>query len=81
MWSYVVPHPPLLTGYTDLAPYNVIVVELLEDPRIRFVGNLIAGPGAPINSVDPATIEIGEEVVAAFETVEEVTLPRWTRAT
>ncbi len=26
IWSYVVPHPPLLQPYSDLAPYNVIVV-------------------------------------------------------
>ena len=80
IWSVAVPHPPLLPGYTELAPYNVIIVELQESPLIRFVGNLVAEPGAAINSVDPSTIVIGEPVIVAFETVNEVALPRWTRA-
>ena len=79
VWSFVVPHPPLLAGYTELAPYNVIIVELHEDPLIRFVGNLVAQQGAPINSVNPYTIVIGEPVRASFETVNGVALPRWIR--
>jgi uncharacterized OB-fold protein len=80
VWSYVVPHPPLLAAYAELAPYNVIVVALDEEPGLRMVGNLVAGPGEPIDSVDPATIVIGEPVVVAFERVsDEVTLPRWVR--
>jgi uncharacterized protein len=77
IWSFVIAHPPLLPAYGELAPYNVIVVALDEDPSIRFVGNLVAGPDAPINSVDPATIEIGAPVEVVFQPVDDVTFPRW----
>ncbi len=80
IWSFVVPHPPLLPAYAALAPYNVIVVALDEDPSIRFVGNLLASPGGAINEVDPATITIGEPVRVVFQSVDDVTLPRWIRA-
>lgn len=80
VWSFVVPHPPLLPAYAELAPYNVIVVSLDEDPTLRMVGNLVAGPGATIDSVDPATITIGEPVTVVFDRLtDEITLPRWTR--
>ena len=74
------PHPPLLPAYADLAPYNVIVVALDEDPTIRMVGNLLASPDGAINEIDPATIEIGEPVSVVFQQVEDVTIPRWVRA-
>jgi uncharacterized OB-fold protein len=77
IWSFVVPHPPLLPAYSELAPYNVIVVALDEDPTIRFVGNLVAAPDADINSVDPATIEIGAPVEVVFQPVGDATFPRW----
>jgi uncharacterized OB-fold protein len=80
VWSYVVPHPPLLPAYAALAPYNAIVVELEEDPSIRFVGNLLATPDGPINEVDPATIVVGEPVRVVFQQVDGVALPRWVRA-
>jgi uncharacterized OB-fold protein len=78
VWSFVVPHPPLLPVYAELAPYNVIVVALDEQPSLRLVGNLVADADAPINSVDPATIEIGAPVRAVFQPVaEDITMPRW----
>lgn len=80
IWSYVVPHPPLLPAYAELAPYNAIIVALDEDPTIRFVGNLVTAPGGPIHEIDPATITIGEAVRVVFTQVEDVTLPRWVRA-
>jgi len=81
VWSYVVPHPPLLPAFMPVAPYNVCVVSLEEDPTIRLVGNLVADDGAPINSVDPATIEIGMPVRVVFERVaDDVALPRFVRA-
>jgi hypothetical protein len=80
VWSFVVPHPPLLPAYAALAPYNVIVVALDEEPSLRLVGNLVADAAADINSVDPATIEIGAAVQAVFQPVaEDITLPRWMR--
>jgi uncharacterized protein len=81
VWSFIVPHPPLLPAYAELAPYNAIVVALEEDPLIRFVGNLVASEDGPINEIDPATIAIGEPVAVVFHEVEGVTLPRWMRAT
>ena len=41
VWSYIVPHPPLLPAFAEVAPYNAIVVELEEQPTIRFAGNLV----------------------------------------
>jgi hypothetical protein len=80
IWSYVVPHPPLLPAYAEIAPYNVIVVALDDAPKIRMVGNLLASPDGAINEIDPATIQIGEPVRVVFQLVEDVTLPRWVRA-
>jgi uncharacterized OB-fold protein len=81
IWSYVVPHPPLLPAYAELAPYNVIVVALDEDPALRLVGNLVADATAGIGSVDPASIEIGAAVRAVYQPLaEDITLPRWVLA-
>lgn len=80
VWSYVVVHPPLLPAFAEFAPYNVCVVSLAEDPDIRLVGNLVAEPGAAINSMDPATIQIGERVQVVFDQVaDDVGLPRFVR--
>jgi len=81
IWSFIVPHPPLLPAYQELAPYNVIIVALEEDPTLRFVGNLVTGPDGPINEIDPGTIQVGDPVRVVFHQVEDVTLPRWTRRT
>jgi len=80
VWSFVVSHPPLLPAYMEFAPYNVIAVELDEDPSLRLVGNLVVSAEGPPNEIDPATIEIGEPVRVVFHQVEDVTLPRWVRA-
>jgi uncharacterized OB-fold protein len=81
VWSFVVPHPPLLPAFSDLAPYNVVVVELDEDPAIRLVGNLLASPDGQINDLDPHSIQIGERVQVVFQPAgEDVVLPRWVRA-
>ena len=81
IWSFVVPHPPLLPQFTELAPYNVVAVALDEDPRVRLVGNLIAREGGAIDEVDPATIEIGALVRVVFERVtDEIHMPRWVLA-
>jgi uncharacterized OB-fold protein len=80
IWSFVVVHPPLLPAYQALVPYNVVTVSLDDDPKLRLVGNLVARPDGPINEVDPSTIRIGEPVRVVFQQVEDVFLPRWTRA-
>ncbi|MGP3949302.1 Zn-ribbon domain-containing OB-fold protein [Streptomyces sp. 7N604] len=78
IWSYVIPHPPLLPAYAARAPYDVILVELAEDPAIRLAGNLVAAPDAPIGSVDPSRIRIGAPVKAVFAGhADGVTVPRW----
>jgi hypothetical protein len=85
VWSYVVPHPPLLAPYSELAPYNVIVVSLDEDPNLRFVGNLVSGVDGALNEIDPESIRIGEAVEVVFKRFvradgSEQTLPFWVRA-
>lgn len=78
IWSFIVPHPPLLPPFSEQAPYNVILVALEEDPSVRLAGNLVARPGGGIGEVDPATIRIGARVRAVFECIDEsLTLPRW----
>ena len=79
IWSFVVPHPPLLPAYQAFAPYNVVTVALDEDPMLRLVGNLVARANGPINEIDPATIRIGEPVLVVFQQVQDVFLPRWVR--
>ncbi len=78
IWSFVVPHPPLLAAYAEVAPYNVIVVELDEEPTIRFCGNVVETPDGALDQVDPATIEIGQAVEVCFSPeVDGIVLPRW----
>jgi uncharacterized protein len=79
VWSFIVAHPPLLPAFAAVAPYNAIIVELEEDPLIRFAGNLVASADGEINEVDPATIEIGQPVSVVFHRIDDVTLPRWVR--
>jgi uncharacterized OB-fold protein len=79
VWSFIVPHPPLLPAFAEVAPYNAIIVELEEDPLIRFAGNLVTGPDGEINEIDPATIRIGEPVRVVFHQIDDVFLPRWVR--
>jgi len=84
IWSFVVPHPPLLQPYSDRAPYNVVLVTLDEHPTIRFVGNLVNGPEGELDEVDPTTIRIGEPVEAVFKRFRRVDgseefLPFWVR--
>lgn len=77
IWSYVLPHPPLLPAYAAQAPYNAVVVELLEAPRIRLAGNVVAAADAPLNSVDPARLRIGAGVKVTFGRLGELAVPRW----
>jgi hypothetical protein len=74
IWSYVLPHPPLLPDYAEQAPYNVILVELADAPRIRLVGNLVSEAGARLDSVPADRIRIGARVQVAF-TADG--LPQW----
>jgi uncharacterized OB-fold protein len=76
IWSFVVPHPPLLPAYAEQAPYNVVVVALEEDPTLRLVGNLVMSADGPINEL--LDINIGAPVRVVFtEVSDDVSLPRW----
>ncbi|MDH6628996.1 putative OB-fold protein [Streptomyces sp. LBL] len=75
IWSYVVPHPPLLPDYAEQAPYNVILVELTDAPGIRLVGNLVTEAGAPLGSFDPDRVRIGAKVQFVFD--HATGLPQW----
>ncbi|MFE0515287.1 Zn-ribbon domain-containing OB-fold protein [Streptomyces sp. NPDC058964] len=75
IWSYVRPHPPLLPDYAALAPYNVVLVELDELPRIRLVGSLVSEAGAALDSVAESRVRIGARVQAVFDPVGG--LPQW----
>ena len=78
IWSVIAPHAPLMLDFTELAPYNAIIVELEEDPTIRLVGNLVPEAGAPINAIAYEDVEIGAAVQVVFEQVnDEISLPRW----
>ena len=79
-----IPHPPLLAAYAEVAPYNVVVVELEDDPSIRLVGNVVASAQARLDSIDPHMIAIGDEVEVVFaDPIDDgqgpVVLPRWVR--
>jgi hypothetical protein len=81
IYSFVVPHPPLLPQFNDLAPYNVILVTLDEDPTIRLIGNLVDQVGDKINAVDPNSIELDKPVQVVFEEInDDIHMPRWVRA-
>ena len=81
IWSFAVPHPPLLPQFAALVPYNVILVALEEDPTVRLVGNLVTSEDGAINEVDAAGIEIGAPVRVVFQRVnEQISMPRWVLA-
>ncbi|GGT36096.1 Zn-ribbon domain-containing OB-fold protein [Streptomyces purpureus] len=77
IWSFVIPHPPLLPDYAAQAPYNAVLVELVDAPQIRLAGNVVAAPDAALNSVDPARLRIGAAVRVAFTEIDGVSVPRW----
>ncbi len=78
IWSFAVPHPPLLPYFAERAPYAVVLVALDDDPRVRLAGCLVAGSGAASSPADPATVEIGASVRVVFERLtEDITLPQW----
>jgi len=88
VWSVAIPHPPLLPAYAEQAPYNVVVIELEDDPSIRLVGNVVSAPDARLDSIDPHTIAIGDEVEVVFadpldDAADDgrgpIVLPRWVR--
>lgn len=83
IWSAAEPHPPLVEPFASLAPYNIVIVSLAEDPGVRLVGNLVAGSEAEINSVPWQDIKLGQNVQVVFQPVEPAPdgetwwFPRW----
>jgi hypothetical protein len=78
VWSFVAAHPPLLPYFNERAPYNVILVALEEDPRVRLVGNLVSGESAWPGENSGPKPRIGQLVRAVFDPPEEgIALPRW----
>jgi uncharacterized OB-fold protein len=78
IWSFVVVHGPTLPAFADLTPFPVAVVELDDAPGVRMVGDLVAAPGANIDSVAPDAIAVGMAVAVEFLALDErVTLPVW----
>ena len=79
IWSFVVPHPPLIAQFADAAPYVTAVVELDEDPRCRLLGPVVAAAGAPLGSVDGSSVTVGQPVLADLTAppVNGYVVPRW----
>ena len=85
VWSHVTAHPPLLPAYSEQAPYNVVLVELEDDPSVRLVGNVVESANAALDSVDPHSVTIGMQVQVDFaDPIDDgegpVVLPRWVPA-
>jgi uncharacterized OB-fold protein len=66
LYSFVIQHQVLHPGFTGEVPYNVIVVELEEGPRLN--GNY-AGDNSDLR------VEMPLRVV--FERVGDVSVPKW----
>jgi uncharacterized OB-fold protein len=77
IWSFVVPHPPLPAPYDARSPYNVVVVELDDDPLVRLVGNVVE-TADELRYVDAGRLAIGAVVAVVFPPVPgEPAMPRW----
>lgn len=67
IYSYHITHYPYDQAFLKNGPYNVILVELDEDPRVRMISNLVHHK--------PEQLKIGAPVEAVFEDVTpELTL-------
>lgn len=78
LWSFVVPHPPLLPAFAPLAPYVVGLIEPDGLPDIRMVGAIVASAEAGIGSVAPDAVAIGDRVKLTFvRLADDVALPCW----
>ena len=68
--GYVVIYDSRLEAFWDQQPYNVAIINLLENPEIKFFSNL---PGTPVDQVP-----IGSEVQVEFEEVApDQFIPQW----
>lgn len=70
VYSWIVPYHPVHPAVVNQVPYNVIIVELAEGPRM--VSNLL--------ETEPAEIVAGQPVEVVFERVSDrLTLPKFRR--
>jgi uncharacterized protein len=70
VYSWVIAHHPVHPAVADRVPYNIVLVELDEGPRL--VSNLV--------DTLPDEIEVGQPVEVVFEHVSaELTLPKFRR--
>ena len=78
VWTYAFVYKPTLPAFAPYTPFPIAYIELEDHPAIRMTGNLVAGPGAEINSVPHDDVHIGLRVKVVFEDVaDDVTMPRW----
>lgn len=70
MHSYTVLEDPPGPGFATLVPLVVVVVELMEQPGLLMVANLLG--------TEPAEVRIGAEVEVTFEKIsEDCVLPQF----
>ena len=81
IWSFIVPHPPLLPAFAELAPYNAIIVELEEDPAdpLRRQPRRPAPTARSTRSTRPRS-RSASRCSVVFHQIDDVSLPRWVRA-
>ncbi len=78
IWSYTIPHAPLLPAFAEIAPYIVAVIMPDDFPGLRIVGALADPGGNSIGGIDPGTVAIGMSVRLTFvQLVDDVALPCW----
>ena len=77
LWSFIIAHGPTLPAFQNVVPFPVGIVTLDEGPHLRMVGNLVAAPGAALNSLDPGLLKVGMPLAVGFRQVEDAALPCW----
>lgn len=70
IYSYVVADRPLHAGFVDRVPYVVVLVELVEQPGLRILTNLVG-----VRTDQP--VECGLPVEVDFEDRGGVTMPQF----
>ncbi|MBL7502702.1 Zn-ribbon domain-containing OB-fold protein [Frankia sp. CNm7] len=69
IYSYAVIERPLHAGFVDAVPYVIALVELVEQPGLRLVTNLVGAA--------PAQLACGQPVEVVFERRDGITLPQF----
>ena len=69
IYSFIINHQTGHPGFAALVPYNIIVVELEEGPRLN--SNYL-GPNDELT--------VGRAIRVAFERAGEVIVPKWVKA-